>query len=86
MYVIAKKKGDEFYYLSEVYFGSDRSRDMPQAIVKTQWLWADPDCLDYPYVSDLLYFENKTDAYALLVAMELLGDATILYQVVSVGV
>lgn len=81
MYVISKKIGDEFYFLSEVYFGSDLCPHFPQIIVKTQWLWADPNCLDCPYVSDYLYFENKTDAYSLFIALDLLGDETILYEI-----
>lgn len=76
MYVIAKKRGDEFYFLSEVYFGSDLADECPQVMVRTQWQWADLSELDYPYVSDLMYFENKADAYALLVAMDLLGEET----------
>lgn len=86
MYVIAKKVGDEFYFLSEVFFGSDLSKDCPSTMVRTQFTWADLFEIDYPYNPDLMYFEDKTDAYSLLVAMDHLGAETIGFRVVDVEV
>lgn len=84
MYVIGKVKGEEFYFLSEVDFGSNLSPEMPEVLVHTQWTWADPSSLDYPYNADLMYFENRSDAYALLVAMDLMGEEIITYQIICV--
>lgn len=86
MYVIAKKRGDEFSFLSEVFFGSDLTKKFPQVMVRTQFTFSDLPELDYPYNSDLMYFENKADAYALLVAMDLLGAETCDLRVMDVEV
>lgn len=84
MYVIVKKDGDELYVLAEVYFGSDLCPDMPEVIVKTQWTSVDPSDIDAPYMADLMFFQNKTDAFALLVSMTLFGEEILLYDVVPV--
>ena len=84
MYVIVNKNGDELCVLSEVYFGSDLCPDMPDVFVKTHWTSIDPSTLDAPYMADLLFFQDKAHAYALLVAMKQFGVEILFYEVVYV--
>lgn len=75
MYVIVRKDPDCYSFLSEVYFGSTRHPDSPMIHVACTWIpYPDPysNLLD----SDLIYFENRSEAYSLLVAMELCGEET----------
>ena len=84
MYVIAKKHGDKFCFLTEVHFGSDLSFGSPSVSLRTCWELAELNELDYPYVPKLMYFDSKTQAYSFLLTLEFYGDETADLMVLNV--
>lgn len=73
MYVIAKKVDEIYWVLSEVWIGSEDSFS-PSIFVSAKWEDIDFWVQSESHKREFMVFGNKSDAYALLITLEHLGQ------------
>lgn len=72
MYVIAKKVDEIYWVLSEVWIASEDSYS-PSIFVSANYEYLDFWAKSESRMREFMVFENKSDAYALLIALKHLG-------------